>query len=60
MQKYLITDELSAIEKGYTFADEADMLNVALLERKHENGEMNILLKHRWVRILEIMLRLRN
>lgn len=30
MQKYLITDELTSAEKGYTFADEADMLNVAL------------------------------
>ena len=34
VQKYLITDELSAIEKGYTFADEADMLNVALFGKK--------------------------
>ena len=30
VQKYLITDELTSAEKGYTFADEADMLNVAL------------------------------
>lgn len=34
VQKYLITDELSSIEKGYTFADEADMLNVALFGKK--------------------------
>lgn len=34
VQKYLITDELTATEKGYTFADEADMLNVALFGKK--------------------------
>mgnify|MGYP004473368467 CR=1 FL=1 len=34
VQKYLITDELTSIEKGYTFADEADMLNVALFGKK--------------------------
>lgn len=34
VQKYLITDELSDIEKGYKFADEADMLNVALFGKR--------------------------
>ena len=34
VQKYLITDELTATEKAYTFADEADMLNVALFGKK--------------------------
>ena len=34
MQRYLITDELTSIEKGYAFADEADMLNVALFGKK--------------------------
>lgn len=34
VQRYLITDELTSIEKGYTFADEADMLNVALFGKK--------------------------
>ena len=34
VQKYLITDELTSIEKGYTFADEADMLNVALFGKR--------------------------
>lgn len=34
VQKYLITDELTATEKSYTFADEADMLNVALFGKK--------------------------
>ena len=34
VQKYLITDELTSTEKGYTFADEADMLNVALFGKK--------------------------
>lgn len=34
VQKYLITDELTSAEKGYTFADEADMLNVALFGKR--------------------------
>ncbi len=34
MQKYLITDELPSIEKGYTFADKADKLNLALFGKK--------------------------
>ena len=34
VQKYLITDELTSMEKGCTFADEADMLNVALFGKK--------------------------
>lgn len=44
VQKYLITDDLSSAEIGYTFADEADMLNVALFgkrakEWREENPE---------------------
>lgn len=44
VQKYLITDDLSPVEIGYTFADEADMLNVALFgkrakEWREENSE---------------------
>jgi hypothetical protein len=34
VQKYLITDDLSNEEKGYTFASEADMINVALFGKK--------------------------
>ena len=34
VQKYLITDELTAEEKGYKFADEADLLNVALFGKR--------------------------
>lgn len=46
VQKYLITDDLSSAEKGYTFADEADMLNVALFgkrakEWREENPELH-------------------
>lgn len=45
VQKYLITDDLSSAEIGYTFADEADMLNVALFGKKakewrEENPEL--------------------
>ena len=43
MQKYLITDELTATEKGYTFADEADMLNVANI-RDYASAEKLIIL----------------
>lgn len=44
VQKYLITEDLSPTEIGYTFADEADMLNVALFgkrakEWREENPE---------------------
>ncbi len=44
VQKYLVTDDLSSTEIGYTFADEADMLNVALFgkrakEWREENPE---------------------
>lgn len=34
VQKYLITDDLTPAEIGYTFADEADMLNVALFGKR--------------------------
>lgn len=34
VQKYLLTDDLSPAEIGYTFADEADMLNIALFGKK--------------------------
>ena len=34
VQKYLITDDLTPAEIGYTFADEADMLNIALFGKK--------------------------
>lgn len=60
VQKYLITDELTSIEKGYNSQMRQICLMWLFLERKHENGEMNTLLKHRRARILEIMLRLRN
>lgn len=43
VQKYLITDELTATEKGYTFADEADMLNVANI-RDYASAEELIIL----------------
>lgn len=38
VQKYLITEDLSSAEKGYTFADEADMLNVALFGKNTNAG----------------------
>ena len=42
-KKYLITDSLTEQEKGYKFANEADMINVALFgKKKHGNGEANI------------------
>ena len=34
VQKYLITDSLTEQEKGYKFANEADMINVALFGKK--------------------------
>ncbi len=34
VKKYLITDELTAEEKSYKFADEADLLNVALFGKR--------------------------
>jgi hypothetical protein len=34
VQRYLITDELTDEEKNYKFADEADLLNVALFGKK--------------------------
>ena len=34
VQKYLITDDLTGKEKGYTFSSEADMINVALFGKK--------------------------
>lgn len=34
VQKYLITEDLSSTEIGYTFADEADMLNMALFGKR--------------------------
>ena len=34
VQRYLITDELTNEEKNYKFADEADLLNVALFGKK--------------------------
>ena len=37
-KKYLITEDLSSAEKGNTFADEADMLNVALFGKNTNAG----------------------
>lgn len=34
VQRYLITEDLSGEEKGYTFASEADMINIALFGKK--------------------------
>ncbi len=56
VQKYLITDSLTEQEKGYKFANEADMINVALFGKKSMGMEKRTSRRSKKeVKILEIM-----